>query len=96
MRGSKKILFIAIVVVILFGVFLFFKIRDEQAIEDPYSMIRQECERVGGTWEYYSNGCADSCTLIRSNETVVCTQAFTWACNCGEDKCWNGNTCESN
>lgn len=92
----KKILFFVIIVAMLSGVFLFFKIKSEKETRDPYFMMRQECERVGGTWEYYSNGCGDSCALVRSNETVICTQAFTWACNCGEDKCWNGNTCEIN
>jgi hypothetical protein len=56
------------------------------------------CQAVGGEWRTFSNGCVDSCALARQdpNDPIVCTMAFTEGCDCGPDKCWNGETCEAN
>ncbi|MEK6876319.1 MAG: hypothetical protein AABX63_02830, partial [Nanoarchaeota archaeon] len=54
----------------------------------------QICISVGGSWLYFSNTCVDSCTKARSKEPVLCGQAFTWGCECGSSKCWNGKSCE--
>jgi hypothetical protein len=55
-----------------------------------------ECSRVGGTWEFFGNGCVDSCFKERSEEPPICTDAMTYGCDCGPDRCWNGETCEAN
>ena len=55
----------------------------------------QICISMGGSWFYFSNTCVDSCAKARSKEPVLCGQAFTWGCECGPDKCWNGTDCES-
>ena len=67
-------------------------------VEQNISDSQRECEKVEGTWKYYSNTCVDSCSVARmaNNEGFGCGAAFTWGCDCGEDKCWNGNTCELN
>ena len=55
-----------------------------------------ECARVSGEWKIFSNGCVDSCSLVRSKEPVFCTAVLTDGCDCGADKCWSGKTCEAN
>lgn len=69
----------------------------ENETQDPVEIsARQLCEASGGSWEEYPNSCADNCDFVRSPETYLCAQAFTNACNCGEDMCWNGESCEPN
>ncbi|MBU4284423.1 MAG: hypothetical protein KJ968_04910, partial [Nanoarchaeota archaeon] len=53
-----------------------------------------ECRQGGGVWRTFPNTCGDSCAY-RRNERVMCGMAFTDGCDCGENKCWNGKTCES-
>lgn len=61
----------------------------------PQELSDEEiCIGVGGSWSYFPNTCVDSCDKARSKEPVLCGQAFTWGCDCGPDKCWNGETCE--
>ena len=57
-----------------------------------------DCQTSGGTWKQFTNGCVDSCELARqdSNNPIMCTQATTMGCDCGEDECWNGEECEIN
>jgi len=57
---------------------------------------QEECERVGGVWKEFNNGCVDSCVKERSSEPVFCTQVLTDGCDCGPDRCWNGESCEGN
>jgi len=64
----------------------------EEILENP----QEECESVDGTWTEFSNGCVDSCDLARNPETILCTQALTDGCECGPDRCWNGESCEDN
>ncbi len=56
---------------------------------------QERCTTTGGTWKEFSNGCRDSCRYARSPD-ILCTQAFTMGCDCGEDECWNGEECEDN
>jgi hypothetical protein len=65
---------------------------DEEILDD----LLQECERVEGEWRTFSNGCADSCALARTPETILCAAVLTDGCDCGVNKCWNGKTCEDN
>jgi hypothetical protein len=65
---------------------------DTNILEDP----EEECVRVGGTWRWFSNGCVDSCSMVRSKESVTCTAAGKISCDCGPDRCWNERTCEPN
>lgn len=54
-----------------------------------------QCESFDGTWHGFSDNCADSCDKMRNN-IKECSNKKTMGCDCGEDKCWNGNICESN
>jgi len=55
-----------------------------------------KCFRADGEWKEFSNGCVDSCDLARNPETILCTAALTDGCDCGPDRCWNGQSCEDN
>ncbi|MGY4884354.1 MAG: hypothetical protein ACP5NZ_02120 [Nanobdellota archaeon] len=57
---------------------------------------REICINAGGIWKVFSNGCADSCELVRNMRNVACTQVITEGCECGPDKCWTGTRCELN
>lgn len=60
--------------------------------------LQEECENDGGEWKTFSNGCADSCILVREEGMIYCTEALTDGCDCGLERCWNDDTkmCEPN
>jgi len=64
----------------------------------PQDCENQEvkCGKAGGIWKKFGNGCMDSCDYARNPTTIYCTEALADGCDCGEDKCWNGNECEDN
>lgn len=53
---------------------------------------RETCEKDRGVWREFGNGCADSCEA-KFDKTSICTQALTYSCECGKNKCWNGERC---
>lgn len=55
------------------------------------------CQQEGGEWRVFRNGCVDSCQYNRNKGDVMCTQALTYGCDCGEGKCWNSEekVCEN-
>ena len=55
---------------------------------------RETCEKDRGVWREFGNGCADSCEA-KFDKTSICTQAITYACECGKNKCWNGERCSA-
>lgn len=52
------------------------------------------CKQNGGTWQQFSNGCADNCSS-KIAKFSMCTTALTYGCKCGDNKCWDsmGNKC---
>ncbi len=50
------------------------------------------CENAGGSWEEFSDACADRCYRYRDS-TIFCAQAITEGCDCGTNLCWNGTAC---
>ncbi|NCO97065.1 MAG: hypothetical protein COY38_03035 [Candidatus Aenigmarchaeota archaeon CG_4_10_14_0_8_um_filter_37_24] len=54
------------------------------------------CKEGGGEWKQFGSGCHDECWIVRSKEPVKCTMALSYGCDCGDDKCWNGRSCEDN
>lgn len=50
-----------------------------------------KCYMKGGVWTGFSNTCVDSCTM-----RIDCGEVITSGCDCGEDRCWNGVSCEEN
>jgi len=57
-------------------------------IVDDVQTESQACIIAGGTWEEFSNGCADKC-----NSGPYCTQVITQGCNCPGTACWDGTKC---
>ncbi len=53
---------------------------------------RNECEVSKGVWRQFGNGCANNCES-QFDEFSVCTQSLVYACDCGKNNCWNGETC---
>ncbi len=53
-----------------------------------------KCHKGGAGMRYFNNGCVDGCGY--DDQMSVCTQAFTWGCDCGASKCWDGDKCISN
>lgn len=63
----------------------------------PPTEREDACEAAGGNWEWYSNGCADTCASQSVPEGErVCTMIAGPSCNCGPEACWNGTSCVSN
>lgn len=53
---------------------------------------RPTCEEVKGVWRQFGNGCTDDCRS-KFDEFTICTQALNYGCDCGKNRCWNGETC---
>jgi hypothetical protein len=64
--------------------------------EKVFHDLKEECEIAGGTWKPFNSACADTCDFVRNPTTHFCAQLLTESCDCGDDKCWNGETCEDN
>lgn len=64
-------------------------ITDPDEVTDHLALV---CEEEGGQWRLFNNGCVDSCDAAR-NDDIMCTQAMTYGCDCGDDMCWDGQTC---
>ena len=86
MKKSLKITII-LFLIILISIFLYFNV---------FTIMKSpECFLGGGTWRLHSSTCVDSCAWERG-EVVACALAITWGCDCGPNKCWNGERCELN
>ena len=53
---------------------------------------RPACETENGSWRQFGNACADSCKA-KFDKFSICAQSLTYACDCGDNKCWNGKYC---
>lgn len=82
----RKIIFLLIVVV--------FSISHASAqIVRPTTFDdRLVCEENKGIWREFGNGCLDSC-ISKFDKYEVCTNALTYACDCGKGRCWHENQC---
>ena len=62
---------------------------------DTFKDMKELCEKASGEVKQFPNTCVDSCEYERDEE-IMCGQALTDGCDCGPDKCWNGQSCEPN
>jgi hypothetical protein len=53
---------------------------------------RGVCENSKGVWRQFGNGCADFCH-DKFDRFAMCTQALVFSCECGKNRCWNGESC---
>ena len=97
MRHRKLvIIYVSIIMFLLLVGAVYYYAKEWPGRPDTLEPDIEKCLNAKGIWKEFPNGCVDSCILERSKEPVFCTQAFTFGCDCGEDKCWNGETCEEN
>jgi len=54
---------------------------------------RPACEKSQGVWREFGSGCVDNCLKKIDPYNIVCTSALTYGCECGKNRCWNGETC---
>ncbi|MDO8488017.1 MAG: CARDB domain-containing protein, partial [bacterium] len=52
------------------------------------------CRNARGTWQQFSNSCADRCSAQPG--PVACLAVLTMGCDCGSNGCWTGTTCVPN
>ena len=53
----------------------------------------KKCSDAGGKWKISSDSCANRCSG-RGFPPEVCAQVLTASCDCGVNKCWDGNICK--
>ena len=54
------------------------------------------CDMAGGRWTLFGTLCRDTCESERGGRLEGCSDAEAYGCDCGPDRCWNGNSCEPN
>ena len=82
---------------LLFKIFaiLFFIISSQafsQAIRSTTFDDRPACQEVRGVWRQFGNGCIDECNA-KFDKFSICPQVLAYGCDCGRNRCWNGDTC---
>ena len=55
---------------------------------------KEMCEKTRGVWRMFANDCADICDS--KFDHTICTSNPAYNCECGENRCWDGNKCTSN
>ncbi len=79
--------------VVLFVVFLLFShLAIAQTIRPTTFDDRNICEDSKGVWRQFGNGCANNCESA-FDKFAMCTNALVFSCDCGKNRCWNGETC---
>jgi len=53
---------------------------------------RPVCEEVRGVWRQFGDGCIDECSA-KFDKFSICPQVLAYGCDCGRNRCWNGDTC---
>ncbi|MBU6339686.1 MAG: hypothetical protein KGQ36_06950 [Rickettsiales bacterium] len=56
---------------------------------------REMCEKGGGVWRQFGNGCVDSCRS-QLDRFSMCTMALTYGCDCGSNGCFDNDKCVKN
>ena len=53
---------------------------------------RPLCEKSNGIWREFGDGCANSCQA-KFDQYLVCTRKLVYACDCGDNACWQDDKC---
>ena len=85
----RSAILIGLFVIIVIAMAMFFGGNEKKLSE------KVKCVEAGGSWTSFSSACVDSCYHER-NKPVPCLAVLTPGCDCGQDKCWNGGSCELN
>ena len=91
----KKIIILIVLIIVLSGVVYF--LWGQYKINSLEEGKEKSCLLGGGKWSYMKDTCGDSCQSKIPGDNglspVACGQAFTWNCDCGNNKCWDGENC---
>ncbi len=55
---------------------------------------REVCVKERGVWREYGNSLADNCEA-KMDRFAIASQVVTFSCDCGKNRCWNGEHCTS-
>jgi hypothetical protein len=83
----KKFFLILFLIGVFFGQEIFAQIARPTSFDD-----RPICQETKGVWRQFGNGCADDCRS-KFDQFSICTQALIYGCDCGKNRCWNGEKC---
>lgn len=84
-----------VIVIILLGIGIYLIYENTKEKVDTGANISSEeelCRLQGGTWQQFSDACADTCASERDG--LMCAQVLTNSCECGPTECWTGTACE--
>lgn len=59
-------------------------------LDETYIKDQKACLDSGGKWVLAPTACYTFC-----KKPDNCEEAFTWGCDCGDQKCWNGTQCQT-
>ncbi len=55
---------------------------------------REVCVKERGVWREFGNSLADNCEA-KMDRFAIAAQVVTFGCDCGKNRCWNGEHCTS-
>ncbi len=61
-------------------------------LSKEYIEYQKKCWAAKATWALLPTTCEDLCR--DEDDETICKYDFTWGCDCGPNKCWNGSTCQ--
>jgi hypothetical protein len=65
------------------------------AVEDNSQKL---CLESNGLWKQMPTPCQGTCDYerkVKAGQGPLCAQMIIQGCDCGTDKCWNGQSCEA-
>lgn len=83
----RKIFSIFLFLILLLNVDVFAKEMRSSVFDERYA-----CESSDGIWRKFGDSCIDKCRP-KLDEFAICVSKFSYACGCGKNRCWNGETC---
>ena len=95
MDERDAVLTVAMVLVLILGLVIFWPKIQEATGPNPISQTLENCEKNGAAYRSFTDSCMDSCRKQRNPE-LACAAVLTTGCDCGQGKCWNGFECEPN
>jgi len=80
----RKLLFLTILIISSFNA----------SARDAWVDKKEICAKTMGNWRLFNNDCSDSCESTFS--LPVCTSILLYNCDCGENRCFDGDKCIAN
>jgi hypothetical protein len=79
----KRFLLIALLLIYSSSVFARVSWVDNKAV----------CEKTQGNWRLFNNDCGNNCSS--KFDLSVCSSISNYSCDCGKNRCWDGDKCAS-